>query len=108
MKTVLWWGRSDRNYSRNRIIGKAFSELGWAIDYFHPKSSRLGRFESYFRKLRQPDLIWVPCFRHTDISSAAHRAVKWKVPLIIDPLISAYEKDVFEKNKGESTKSTNK
>ena len=99
MKTVLWWGRSDRNYSRNRILREAFAELGWAIDYFHPKSSRLGRFESYFRKLRHPELIWVPCFRHTDISSAAHWAVKWKVPLIIDPLISAYEKDVFERNK---------
>jgi glycosyltransferase involved in cell wall biosynthesis len=99
MKTVLWWGRSDRNYSRNRILKGAFEELGWHIDYFHPKSSRLGRFESYFRKLRQPDLIWVPCFRHTDISSAAARASKWNVPLIIDPLISAYEKEVFERKK---------
>ena len=99
MKTVLWWGRADRDYSRNRILLGAFVDLGWCVEYFHPASSRLGRVESYFRRLKRPDLIWVPCFRHTDIPSAAHWALKWRVPLVIDPLISAYEKDVWERNR---------
>jgi glycosyltransferase involved in cell wall biosynthesis len=99
MKTALWWGRTDRTYSRNRILLTAFSDLGWCVEYFHPASSRLGLVESYVRRLRRPDLIWVPCFRHTDISSAAHWARKWDVPMIIDPLISAYEKDVWERTR---------
>ncbi len=99
MKTVLWWGRGDRDYSRNRILRGAFADLGWRVEFFHPASSRLGRVESYFRRLKRPDLIWVPCFRHTDIPSAGHWATKWRVPLIIDPLISAYEKDVWERDR---------
>jgi glycosyltransferase involved in cell wall biosynthesis len=98
-KTLLWWGRSDRQYSRNRILLEAFPGLGWRVEFFHPRSSRFGLIESYFRNLKSPDAIWVPCFRHTDIPAASHRAKKWKVPLIIDPLISAYQKEVFEKRR---------
>ena len=98
MPTVLWWGRSDPQYSRNRILLKSFSDLGWRVDFYHPVSSRFGLMEAYFHRLNRPTLIWVPCFRQTDISSASHWAMKWKVPVVIDPLISAFEKEVFEKN----------
>ena len=101
MPTVLWWGRSDPEYSRNRIIWKLLSGLGWSINTFHPLISELGSMEAYCRRLRRPDVIWVPCFRHRDIASASHWASRWQVPLIIDPLISAYEKDVFERSKYE-------
>ena len=63
MPSVLWWGRSDRNYSRNRLLGSLFKELGWSVDYFHPRSSRTGLLESYVARPRRPDLIWTPCFR---------------------------------------------
>ena len=99
MPSVLWRGRSDPEYSRNRILFKSFSDLGWRVDVFHPVSSRFGLMEAYFHRLNRPALIWVPCFRHNDISSAVHWAMKWKVPLVIDPLISAFEKEAFEKNK---------
>jgi len=99
MKSALWWGRADRNYSRNRILLAAFAALGWCLEFFHPTSSRLGLVESFFHRLKRPDLIWVPCFRHTDISSARYWARRWKVPLVIDPLISAYEKDVWERKR---------
>jgi len=99
MKTVLWWGRADREYSRNKLLISLFLELGWRVDFFHPLSSRTGLLESYCRRLQKPDLIWSPCFRQTDIASAAHWARKWQIPLIIDPLISAYEKEVFERGK---------
>jgi glycosyltransferase involved in cell wall biosynthesis len=99
MPSVLWWGRSDPEYSRNRILLKSFSDLGWRVDCYRPFSSPFGLMEVYFHRLNRPSLIWVPCFRHTDISSASHWAKKWKVPLVIDPLISAFEKEVFEKNR---------
>ncbi|MBW1698347.1 MAG: glycosyltransferase [Deltaproteobacteria bacterium] len=99
MPTVLWWGRSDSDYSRNRIVCRQFTELGWSVWYFSPVASRLGRYEAYLRRLQRPDLIWVPCFRHKDIMAASHWADKWNVPLVIDPLISAFEKEVYEKNK---------
>lgn len=99
MRTVLWWGRSDREYSRNRLLISLFRELDWTVDFFHPLSSRSGLLESYLRRFRKPDLIWSPCFRQTDIASAAHWADRWQVPLIIDPLISAYQKDVYERGK---------
>ncbi len=35
-KTVLWWGRFDPDYSRNRILRQAYTALGWRIVDFHP------------------------------------------------------------------------
>jgi glycosyltransferase involved in cell wall biosynthesis len=99
MPSVLWWGRFDPQYSRNRIVCKLFSDLGWLVAAFRPRASPLGWVEAHVRRLSRPDLIWVPCFRQRDVTSAAYWAKKWRVPLIIDPLISAYEKDVFEKRK---------
>lgn len=99
MPHVLWWGRSDPEYSRNRILRRLFTDLGWKVRFFHPVSSRIGRVEAFFHGLKRPDLVWVPCFRQRDIRSAAAWARNRQVPLVVDPLISAYEKDVFERKK---------
>ncbi|MDR3631775.1 MAG: glycosyltransferase [Desulfocapsaceae bacterium] len=99
MPTVLWWGRTERDYSRNRVVLHLFENLGWDISSFHPFSSQLGLLEAVVRRPRRPDLVWLPCFRHRDIHSAAFWARKWQVPLVLDPLISAYEKEVFERRK---------
>lgn len=99
MPSLLWWGRSDRDYSRNRIVMTLLSELGFRIQYFHPRSSYTGSMEAHFYNLKKPDVIWVPCFRQRDIVSASRWAKKWNIPFIVDPLISAYEKEVFERNK---------
>jgi glycosyltransferase involved in cell wall biosynthesis len=99
MPTILWWGRSDPGYSRNRIILKLLSELGWRIEFFHPVSSLLGRAQAFFQRPGIPQLIWVPCFRQRDMHSAVVWARRWKCPLVFDPLISAYQKEVFEKQK---------
>lgn len=99
MPSVLWWGRSDPGYSRNRIVLRLFCDLGWKVDFYRPVASQTGSLEAYLHRLRRPDLIWVPCFRQRDMASAAHWARKWRVPLVADPLISAYEKDVFERKK---------
>jgi glycosyltransferase involved in cell wall biosynthesis len=99
MPTILWWGRSDPGYSRNRIILNLLTELGWRIEFFHPVSSLLGRAQAFFQRPEIPQLIWVPCFRQRDMHSAVVWARRWKCPLVFDPLISAYQKEVFEKEK---------
>lgn len=99
MRTVLVWGRGDPDYSRNRIVVRLFSELGWQVRFFRPFSSQLGLLHSLWAGLERPDLIWVPCFRHDDIASASFRARKWQIPLVVDPFISAYAKAVLERKK---------
>ncbi|MEW6674000.1 MAG: glycosyltransferase [Thermodesulfobacteriota bacterium] len=99
MPQALWWGRCDPEYSRNRILCRLFADLGWEVRFFRPLASQTGGFEALFHGLKRPDLVWVPCFRQRDVRSAAAWARKWQVPLVLDPLISAYEKEVFERNK---------
>ena len=38
-KRVLFWGRFDRNYSRNRVNIALFRKLGWDVDFFDVKIS---------------------------------------------------------------------
>jgi glycosyltransferase involved in cell wall biosynthesis len=103
MPSLLWWGRSDNHYSRNQIILGLLAQLGWHIDFYHPVSSHLGKVQAFFKRLKPPDVIWVPCFRQRDMSSAIFWSRRWACPLVFDPLISAYEKEVFEKGKWRAT-----
>lgn len=74
-------------------------DLGFQVDFFRPKISWFGKVEALIKSIDKPDYIWVPCFRHNDVLSASFFAKKMKTPLIFDPLISAYQKDVFERGK---------
>ena len=47
----------------------------------------------------QPDFVFVPCFRHRDINSAVIWSKKNGIPLIIDPLISKWDKQINERKK---------
>jgi len=98
-KVILWWGRFDPAYSRSSILRHLLNVDGWDIQDFHPRFSSIGDLEAYAQRLPCPALVWVPCFRQGDFAAARRFASRQGIPLIFDPLISAYDKRIFEKRK---------
>lgn len=98
-RTLLWWGNSDINYSRNRICRQAMQAMGYRIVDFRPWFRWGVQWQASMHRLGKPDLVWVPCFRQRDISAARVWATRHQVPLLVDPLISAWDKQVFERAK---------
>ena len=102
-KRVLWWGRFDPGYSRNRVYQQLFRQLGWDVDYFFVKIwPRLGDVEAFFRSLGRrpkPDLVWVPVARQRDIAAACRWAHRRGIRVVFDPMISAWDKKVLEQKK---------
>ncbi len=105
-KRVLWWGRFDAGYSRNRVYITLFKEMGWEVDFFFVKVwPRFGDVEAFFRGLNSrpmPDLVWVPVARQRDILAACRWAHKRGIPVVFDPMISAWDKKVLEQQKWSS------
>ena len=102
-KKVLFWGRFDPGYSRNRVYAALFRELGWEVDFFFVKvSPKFGDVEAFLRGLwrrPKPDLVWVPVCRQRDILAACRWAYRRGVKVLFDPMISAWDKKVLEQRK---------
>ena len=100
---VLFWGRFDPGYSRNRVYAALFRELGWEVDYFFVKVwPRFGDVEAFLRGLwlkPKPDLVWVPVARQRDVAAACRWAHRRGIKVVFDPMISAWDKKVLEQRK---------
>jgi len=102
MKNILFWGRYGNygpDYPRNRVIESVMRDLGCSVSRFLPVFSPAADIEYVLRGGKTPDVIWVPCFRQRDLPAAARYARRHGVPLVFDPLISAYDKQVSERRK---------
>lgn len=102
MKHILVWGRYGNygpDYPRNRVIESVLRGRGHEVTRFLPRLSFLADWEYVWRRGARPDLIWVPCFRQRDLAAASRYARRHGIPLVFDPLISAYDKQVHERGK---------
>lgn len=78
---------------------QCLTSLGFELVDFYPRFSRIADVEVSFKLRGQIDLVWVPCFRQRDLAAAVRWGRRRKVPVVFDPLISAYDKQVFERKK---------
>jgi glycosyltransferase involved in cell wall biosynthesis len=83
------------------VLRQHLAHCGFELKDYQPAWPVFADFEARLRlrSLHKPDCVWVPCFRQRDAAAARHWSRAKGLPLIFDPLISAYDKQVFEQQK---------
>ena len=78
---------------------RALERIGVEIVVMQPMVSALGHWQASLQGFADVDAVWVPCFRQRDLASAVRWAKRRGIPVIFDPLISAFDKQVNERQK---------
>ncbi|HAG74529.1 glycosyltransferase [Thauera sp. WB-2] len=102
LEKILIWARGatlENAYSRDRVVYRLLRQSGVQLSVFSPAISVIGDIEALIKRLPKADAVWVPSFRQRDIAAASRFARRRGIPLIVDPLISAYDKQVNERRK---------
>lgn len=74
-------------------------DLGWSIHDIRPSKLVSWGLMNPRGLPQDATVVWVPCFRQRDVAGAARWAKQHGATLVFDPLISAYDKQVFERKK---------
>jgi len=96
---ICYFGHYEPNYSRNRIIIKAFRRLGATVVEVRSSSRGIGRYRSLFKTAmsNQFDIMFVGFMSHTDMPIARLICALKRRPLVFDALVSLYDSIVWDR-----------
>jgi glycosyltransferase involved in cell wall biosynthesis len=97
--TVGHFGHYDPGYARNRTLGKALRRAGASVVDICDRRRFLARTPALTRRgwRARPDVILVGFPGHTDVATAKLVALRHRVPVVFDALVSLWETNVVDR-----------